>query len=463
LIDRNGGLPASQVIDIAPDTQQRGWWLATNQGLARVDVFSPVQYFDAQLGVSDTPHALARFQNRLYVSTTSTVAVLQPSTKIGRPSHFESLDVVPGDRLALLATEDRMLVGGGGFHGLDEVLNDDDIRPRNVGGYITRLVRSQGEDFVYAVTHYLGVRLLAKLDDKWTDLGRIQGTSDRVSRIVEVPGRRLWLIVSDEDGRYSVERVDWQVAEDDGKEKLEPASLNHPLLDPAQVTISVYDETKGVPGKRRWWPFVWQDEYYISSAEGLFRYDAESDRFVEARSLLQRMIGGNAVSWEKPGEILTAVDARNQLWFAGRDGMLARLAPDDAEPRFTWAIQALSGKRVTRLYVVDDGLVWASTGDGTLIRYDPAKEPEDSALHAPLLREIRSPEDERLSLDSPIRLPYSTGTMRVTFSLARHVAPSHHRCQYRLNGLSDDWAGEQQGATFCFTLRNTSDNSERSL
>jgi hypothetical protein len=146
-------------------------------------VFSPVQYFDAQLGVSDTRHALARFQNRLYVSTTSTVAVLQPSTKIGRPSHFESLDVVPGDRLALLATEDRMLVGGGGFHGLDEVLNDDDIRPRNVGEYITRLVRSQGEDFVYAATYYQGVRLLAKLDDKWTDLVREVSDMDDGKRV----------------------------------------------------------------------------------------------------------------------------------------------------------------------------------------------------------------------------------------------------------------------------------------
>ncbi len=440
IIDRDNDLPSNRILAIAPDSTQRGWWLATTSGLARVDLFSPVQYFDRDLGLPDVPHAVVRFKDRVLVATFSSLLALQPNAEPGRVSRFEPLDVDTGDRRSMLAVHDRLLAGGGGFDGLDEVVNIDDVRSSKVFGYISRLMPSSENDIAIAATIYMGLKVLGPVGDEWTELGPVPGTASDIRDAVTGTGNRLWLVAKGKNGGYWIERVDWAGPGDADGESQGSTQSKHPLLDPGQVTVSSYGETKGVPATHLLTPFGWQGDFYVSSPAGLFRYDDEADRFVSDQSLHRRMAGPEPVFGRFTGDVRAAADSAGRLWFSSNDGSLARIADTDSQPQFAWAMHVLAGKRTSGIYTTEDGLIWAGTGDGTLIRYDPNLEPAAAPLTAPLLREVRSPTDALLPTAGPLELPYSTGTMRITFSLARYVAPARHRYQYRLNGLTDDWS-----------------------
>jgi hypothetical protein len=407
VVDRDSGLSTDQVHDVVDDCVQRGYWLATSYGIARIDLTSRIQLFAAEQGVPDMGQSMTRFNNRLFAGTLAGLFVLEPADEPGRRARFRSLENVPVNRRALLAVGDRMLAGGSGVYGLDEVHSVDDVRRRRIQGNIFGLVQSRHHDVVYASTIPRGVRLLQEIDNEWSDRGRIAGTSSEVYHVVEVPGQRLWLSVRASNGQYRIERVDLREAGGGPGTNSKIRAAELPLLNESLVNVAVYDQKKGLPGERRLWTFVWQGELFVSTPTRLFRYDAKADEFIVDESMFPGGTHEDSRSNSRLGVVLTTVDSQQQLWFSNRKYKLARISPDDKTPRPAWAIESLAGKHFDKLYS-DDGVIWAKTSTGNLIRYDPSLEPEASPLIAPLLREIHSGDGERLAATADSHLPFST-------------------------------------------------------
>lgn len=114
VIDKKSGLPHSRVISISVD-RGSGIWAATLNGVARLDLRSPVEVFDYRLGMTSDTFAIARHQDTLYLGTLNGVKILRRSSKPGKPGFVELIEDT-GDVRDLLSVNGSLLLAGASQH-----------------------------------------------------------------------------------------------------------------------------------------------------------------------------------------------------------------------------------------------------------------------------------------------------------------------------------------------------------
>ena len=116
-VNRANGLPSDVVYFAMPD-REGALWLALDSGLARLEVPSPVSFFDSQDGLPSQPFDMVRVDGPLYVAVQT--GVLLPRT--GRRLAAATPRFVPsgGQPLAMLVVRqdaaDRRRRPGGADH-----------------------------------------------------------------------------------------------------------------------------------------------------------------------------------------------------------------------------------------------------------------------------------------------------------------------------------------------------------
>jgi hypothetical protein len=90
-VDRSNGLPSDTVYYALRD-REGALWLAQDAGVARVEIPSPITYFNQSDGLSGGIQTASRIDGRLLVGLQSGAAYLAPGSPDGkRPPHFENI------------------------------------------------------------------------------------------------------------------------------------------------------------------------------------------------------------------------------------------------------------------------------------------------------------------------------------------------------------------------------------
>jgi len=116
VIDSAAGLPDDMVYDLAVD-RDGALWLATNKGLARVEVASPLSLLDQRSGLKGLIYVAARYRGSLWVGTASglfTTGAGAPAAGAegwNRPVQLRQVPGFPPGVWSLLAADDDLLVG----------------------------------------------------------------------------------------------------------------------------------------------------------------------------------------------------------------------------------------------------------------------------------------------------------------------------------------------------------------
>lgn len=259
-------------------------WLALDNGLARVELPSPLSRFSAALGIDGTVESLARQGGTLYAATHLGVCYLDEKTAAGKSPQqksassggaifpqFKAVAGLSSHCWELLAIGKHLLAATD--QGVYQISGDRAALLKTGWAGATCFYRSRQDSSRVYVGLFDGLAALQLKDDRWTDLGRFKDIAEQVVSIAEDESGALWLGTQFE-GALRVSLA------------FRKAGLTPAALDPAPLTAQItrYGKKHGLP-ETRTGPARVGDRIVFATQKGLRRFDAEREWFVPDSTL----------------------------------------------------------------------------------------------------------------------------------------------------------------------------------
>jgi diguanylate cyclase (GGDEF)-like protein len=396
VIDLAAGLPEAILAEPLVD-REGALWLAFFGPIARIDLTSPVTLLDRRRGLRGSISSVARFDERLYVSTSHGLHVLDGESGARR------IESIPPITSTLLALADELLVGtAGGIHLLDRK-------------GATRMIEGTEELEIYSFSRSLrdparlwlgtgrGVASIRREESGWRYEGTIEGSPPATSSVIE-SGDTLWCGTV-YDGAVRIDSP----------------------LGPSPVVTTLH-----------------HGEEISAFAIG------GKVRFVRTDNVIHHVDGGGTLS---PDPAFGMLDSSQTMFFLAedRDGNVwmntipPRIVRRNAGGTFgpgTEPLAQVTANDIQFMSIGPEGVVWFG-GDNGLYRYEPAAAPRVMRQPPPLVRRVVAGSGNllyggvgRLQAEIP-RLPFDFRRLRV------EVAPATYQrgvmYQYRLEPLDAMW------------------------
>jgi diguanylate cyclase (GGDEF)-like protein len=359
VIDTAVGLPNDMVYDLAAD-RDGALWLALDNGLAKVEIASPLSVIDQRSGLEGDSHVVARYRDSLWVGTAAglfTTGSAPPAAARDwdQPPRLRRVPELPPGVWSLLAADDDLLVGEAfGIH----VLRDGGS-PRALPGtpqstaFVLEHSRAQPDRvWVGMESGLAALRRDRTLPIGWRFEGMIDTAVREVRSIVEGAGGTVWC------GTSFSGIVGFEV----------PATSLHPA------------RVRHVPAS--------DDSHLFRTAGGILAVqDGRVRRLDEASA---RLAAEPVASLKPPGGLGSFVtlgeDAAGNVWMATTPPSVAirRGSGWVPEPRSLVEVRA---RETDQFFAEPDGVVWLVTELG-LYRHAGPLGGDSAPLPAPHLSRI---------------------------------------------------------------------------
>lgn len=401
VIDTAVGLPDDFVSDLAVD-REGALWLALNNGLARVEVASPLSVVDRRTGLQGTVYSVTRHQGRLWVGTAA--GLFTTAEEAGRDAEWgHPIRMRPAPGLALttwsLTSRGEDLLVGTAF-GLYQ-LRAGRVRfvPGTEEHVIYVLAPSRRDaDRVWIGTES-GLASARREGDGWRFEGMVAGVSNEVRTIAE--GEKAVWCGGRLDAVAGVELATGRVRRVAGSEGGDVFRIGGRLL-------------------------VAQTDRVLRLDEGLGR-------------LVATELAGLG---EFSGPASLAEDAAGNLWMNTRPPSVA-IRRGDGWGRRVRTLHEVPGRGVILLYPEPDGTVWMASDKG-LLRYGGTFRGESAALPAPLFGRITTGGDALAFGGAPGAAPRVRELPADVRRLRIELAPLSFRAglgyQTRLDPVDAGWS-----------------------
>lgn len=436
-LDRAAGLPDDEVFTLFVD-RDGALWVGLNNGMARIELPSPLSWIGERHGLTGFVEAMARGRDGLYLATSTGVVRLRPGTRGALLDRIPGIsemtwDVAAMGDLVLAATDDGLF----------------SISPGEGPGRVTKL-RGDAHRQVHPSARRPGLVALGVgdglvvaelVDGRLRGERRIGGIAEPGLRVVEAPDGTLW-VGTESRGIYRV-RLDGT----DG------ASVDHFKAGPS----SGHGLAPGYA-----YPFLLDGEVVVGTINGLRRLDPRAARLPrgdpgEPGSGLRPPDppGGGFVPDPRLGEALAygSIDAfrveqdlAGRVFVrAGRTTSVLRRGPagyrSDPGP-----VSRLPGRLDVRAFLTEPGtgtngadITWIGTHEG-LFRVDWGIPRFTSPDIRCLVRRVTSSGRDVLfdGAGAPdLRLPFTRGALRFEYASPAFEEPSATRYRAWLDGFEE--------------------------
>ncbi|MBK5298633.1 MAG: GAF domain-containing protein, partial [Vicinamibacteria bacterium] len=442
-VNRANGLPSDVVYFVMPD-REGALWLGLDTGIARVEVPSPVSFFDADDGLPGAPQDTIRHQGRLYVAGQIGVHYLdRPSPGAATP-RFVSLATHRSQCWSFTPMPDPSaarppvltVACSEGLYEIDGTTSRA-IRAPGDGTFRASVTRRSSVDPARLwVGLFDGLASFRRVDGRWIDEGLVAEVTDEVRTLFENPDGSLWVGTSGT-----------------GALRLSFTSRPAPGQPRPPVTIERFGMAHGIPeggaqvldvaGTPRF--FVGTDQQYVA------RFDAPSRTFVRDPAFA-------GMQTDPLQSTFGAANGRNGRVYLefGRGTVVAQKAPDG-----TWAMDrtafARFGPGTITLYPEPDGVVWLGRGDNRFVRFDTSRASAAAPVtFSALIRRVTVNHDRLIfgggaAATGPPPLDATSNALRLEFSAPGYVDESITEYQSRLDGLENEWSAWTREARRDFT------------
>ncbi len=413
---RADGLQDQSVYHVMGDGQG-GVWLALNNGLARLELPSPLSLFDERLGLTGVVEAFVRHpagpSGRLLAATNQGLVEL-------RAGRFEPVGGSTAQGRALLSAPQGLLYGTQDtLYAAERTARG--LALRGLAPYRTRvLARASADTARVWVGRLDGLASVSWQGGRWRDEGAVSGVEQEVSSIAEGEGE-LWL----GSPGQGVLRVRFE-----GPGRVSPRVERYGTesgLPPGDVVV--YRALGAVR---------------FQTVDGTYRYAAGANAFVPDTALagLFALEGGarltaiDYVTELSGGRVWVSADGQRYQGARRPDGRYT-LQPALALRRVTEAIGAVE-------YFEADGTVWLGGFDGA-VRYAPAVYRHYTAPFRTVIRSVQLGADSLLyggadSLPPPPALDYGFGLLRISYAGLSYDNAAGNLYQTRLEGIDREWS-----------------------
>ncbi|HTG34644.1 MAG TPA: diguanylate cyclase [Thermoanaerobaculia bacterium] len=350
VIDTAAGLSDDFVSGLVED-REGSLWLALNNGLARVEIASPLSVLDRRTGLRGETYSMARHRGALWIGTSGGLFTTA-GAETGPPAHLRLVPGVVPSIWSLLSSGDDLLAGTA--FGVFQVRGTAPfLVPGSDQSTTYVLARSDADPERVWVGQEDGLAAIRRDGERWRFEGKIVDLSSEIRSIVEGEDGTVWC------GTLLDGVIGVQV----------PAA-------PGPVK----------PRLRR-----------VAASEGanVFRIgrrilavkDNQVLRLDESRGALVRDPALAGVRAQTDFSLL-AEDAGGNLWMNSRPPAVARRRGAGWEPA-PRSLAGVPGRNAETILTEPDGVVWLATDKG-LVRYEGTVQSPAMALPPPLLARLTS-------------------------------------------------------------------------
>ncbi|HSS75147.1 MAG TPA: diguanylate cyclase [Thermoanaerobaculia bacterium] len=415
VIDTSVGL-ADNFVNGAMVDREGSLWLALNNGLARIEVASPLSVIDRRAGLQGSVYTVTRHLGKLWAATAAGLfTTASPGgaereagdPKVpdwGLPVRMQAVPGPPPSVWSLLSVDQDLLVGTA-------------FGPYWVRGDSARALAGVGQRTVYVLTRSRrdpervwlgtsdGLGAIRREPGGWRFEGMVAGMTQEIRSIEEGVNGILWC-ATDLDGLWRVE--------------LDAGAVGRPQLRRIPGGDSVHLNRIG-------------GRILAATGEKVLRLDEAEGRLVDDPSLAGLRGKVNMV----------AEDAAGNVWMDSHPPAVA-LRQGSGWTDKARSLVEVPGHAVLTIVTELDGVIWLCGDDG-LYRYAGTSHSQAPALPAPPLAQVTSSGDRLLFGGAPgvapkaVDLPPYLRRLRIEFAPLSFRAGL--RFQTRLEPIDAGWSG----------------------
>jgi len=443
IIDNNSGLQdlivQGQYID-----KSGNLWLALSNGISRVEINSPLSYFNDKNGILGSVQSINRFNNTIYAATLRGLYFLSNKTGNNQLTKNEVIffKIVKGfdemecwDILNFNYKDEEILlvVTNNNITEVDQY-NRSDVVLHEVPW---KLFQSKTDPARVYVGLESGLTSIYRQSNHWIDEGKIEGIDEQITNLSEDQTGNLWMGTSDQ-----------------GVLKLSINSFNNKRIN--EVTISRFDSTNGLPKG----PFIVSQISgftIVATNKGLYNFNFINNRFEPDSSYGKQFADGShyihRINTENSSFIwmVTASEGGEKPFQVGY------LDPIPGES-FEWIyspFRKISEGLVHDIFIDSDRVVWLGGAEG-LYRYDPNLKKDYSVDFNAFIRNVSQSngdpifagtffDENNLSiLEQPDNLkpvlPHSKNSIIFNYSAQSGEDETFMRFSYYLEGYDKNWS-----------------------
>ena len=422
-LTRSSGLSTNAMMALMQG-RDHGLWVAEGNGVARIDMGSPLTHFGERSGLPDDALLLQRHDGTLYVGATDGLYRLVP----GSNAHLEKVPQLPGPVWDLAGVDGQLLVAcdGGVFVGSGNAFRPVPAVQRHVlSTAALSLWHARTDPTRVFVGYPDGIGTLHRVDGRWIDEGLIPGVSLEIRTIRQDAAGKVWLSPWVGGAMRLTLPPDWQGPRD-----------------PRAVKVDRYGASAGLPMERSDLVAI-DGKLRFVTAHGLYRFDPVTSRFGPDPAFASLFPDGPQPIDE------VHQDRDGSLWmyaaFAGGPKQIGHAVRDGKGWRWQAVpLQPLAGIGISAFLDDADGTVWIG-GDKGLYRYQSTRVlPADPQLRT-LLRRVAG-QDGRVpfagghpSAGLP-EIPWKQNSIRFEFALPSFARAETNQYQTWLQGLDRGWS-----------------------
>jgi signal transduction histidine kinase/ligand-binding sensor domain-containing protein len=429
IFNKESGLPDNTVNAVHVDHQE-GLWLATDNGLVRISLFSPVYLFSDRSGLQGNVNSIVRYKGVLYVSTTQGIYYLKDVSNAElSKSYFKyhsTFTDIPG-----FYTE---------FH--DMVSNPQGLLVGTADG-IYNLKGNIPERVIRANTNFLVVSpfdssvVFAGLNDSLIALKYNNGNWGYHPSFQAIAGNFTSLVV-EPDGI-------WAATQSNG--------IMHMMLSSGILSakkVDYYTTANGLPSNGQNKLFLMAGKLLVSTTKGVYQIDSGQGTFYQST-----LFGSDFKNEGKRLIAMMPLADSSYFIITNIDKGIAKISSDGNYEISTRAFNNLADRSYNTIFRDNDGQIWLGGNQG-LLRIASNNMSEGDRDFQCLIRKVQLGDgallfdgtyyneqgypDLKQSKKLTPQLSYSNNALRFEFGATSYEFPEFTEFQYQLEGFDNDWS-----------------------
>lgn len=423
-LNRSRGMQNNTVLSLFQDWHNN-LWMALDNGIDYAEISSPISILDFNYNLEAT-YTSIEHNGLLYAGTNQGLFFIKLSALKNSAEGDEKFTLVPGTEgqvWCLHAFDNELLCGHN--TGCFSIRDGKATKISNLLGYWTFIRHRDNSDTLIAGI-YNGLAIFTKTKGHWAFSHEVKGFKES-SRTILQQGNTIWMSHGYR-GIFSIE-------------------LNADLT--LAQNIRLYKSSNGLPGNLPYNIHKIDQQFNVSTSDGLYRYDNKADRFYKNPKYSE-------LFKDLPYIDKIIKDKQNNLWFFTNNQMgVLRETPEgkhltELTPFFR--INSMLLPSFEHLFIQDAGNVFIGSQEG-LIHFSPRFNQATQRKSDPTyLRSARFISNDSVihisarattSLEKDgqkFTLPFRFNEVAFQFTSPSFEFPGSTRFSFRLRGYEEGWS-----------------------
>ena len=423
-LNRSRGMQNNTVLSLFQD-RHNNLWMALDNGIDYAEISSPISILDFNYNLEAT-YTSIEHNGLLYAGTNQGLFYIKLSALKNSAEDDEKFTLVPGTegQVWCLHSFDNELLCGHNT-GCFTINDGKATKISSLFGYWT-FIRHRDKSDTLIAGIYNGLAVFTKKNDHWAFSHEVKGFKESSRTILE-QGNTIWMSHGYR-GIFSIE-------------------LNTHLT--FAQNIRLYKSSNGLPNDLPYNIHKIDQQFNVSTSEGLYRYDTKADRFYKNPKYSE-------IFKDLPYVDKIIKDKQNNLWFFtdNQMGVVRETAEGKQTTEMTpfFRINSMLLPSFEHLFIQDSGNVFIGSQEGLIHfspRFNQSTQRKGDPTYLRSARFISSDSIFHISVTDKtnfkkdgqkLTLPYRFREVAFHFTSPSFEYPGSTRFSFRLRGYEEEWS-----------------------